>query len=348
MALRETSATFVTAIHAAKCGAGAAGAGCGGPGPRQPEPLAHIAHARRPPPSSRLIPADGGAPPAAGTIVPVSTPASLSIIPVTTPRLRAEGSGQLDPAAPPADAQVVTAERITPPYLISPSLGGGMPSGYAGGWGDYYIAGSAGTPGKTRDGSPDAALNLGFSLGDPVRSLGLDVNWGIGSIKDFNANGSVGVSVGRILVNRPDLQVAVAGGLLDAFAYGNEPGKPPVSGYGAITVALPLRPGDRRFPQRLQLSAGGGGGSSFGAIDANFQTTEAGFFVAAGVDVLPNLGLSVGQSSRSTNVNVSWIPLRGLPIFVNVVVADVFDATPFGTVGVLSVGWGDSLQRGVL
>ena len=182
-------------------------------------------------------------------------------------------------------------------------------------------------------------------MGDPVRSLGLEVNWGIGSIKDFNANGSVSVGVGRILVNRPDLQVAVAGGLLDAYVYGNEPNKPSVNGYGVITVALPLRPGDPRFPQRLQLSAGGGG-SSFGAIDANFQTTEAGFFVAAGVDVLPNLGLSVGQSSRSTNVNVSWIPLRRLPIFVNLVVADVFDSTPFGTVGVLSLGWGDSLQRG--
>jgi len=28
------------------------------------------------------------------------------------------------------------------------------------------------------------------------------------------------------------------------------------------------------------------------------------------------------------------------------VAADLFDVTPFGTVGVLSVGWGDSLRRG--
>ena len=317
----------------------------GGPAHASPSPWRTVPVPGGPPPSSRLVPADGGAPPAAVTIVPVSTAATVSIIPATTPGLRPVWHGGQDNAAPPADAQAVAAERITPPYLIMPSLGGGVPTGYVGGWGDYYIAASAGTPGKTRAGEPDAALNLGFSVGDPVRSLGLDLNWGIGSFKDFNANGSVSVAVGRILVNRPDLQVAVAGGLLDAYVYGNEPGKPPVNGYGAITVALPLRPGDRRFPQRLQLSAGGGG-SSFGAIDANFQTTESGFFVAAGVDVLPNLGLSVGQSSRSTNVNVSWIPMRRLPIFVNLVVADVFDATPFGSVGVLSVGWGDSLRRG--
>jgi hypothetical protein len=246
---------------------------------------------------------------------------------------------------PPADATAIASQSTPKAYLLSPSLGGAVPTGYVGSWGDYYISASAGTPGKLRAGSIDSSFNLGFSLGDPERSLGLDVNWGIGSFKNFNANGSVGFAAGRLLVNRSDLQVAVGGGLLDAYSYGNEPGRPSVNGYGAVTVAFPLRPGDPSFPQRLQFSAGAGG-NSFGAIDANFQTTDAGFFVAAGLDVLPNLGVSIGQSSRSTNLNLSWIPLRGLPVFVNLVAADVFDATPFGTVGVLSVGWGDSLRSG--
>ena len=43
---------------------------------------------------------------------------------------------------------------------------------------------------------------------------------------------------------------------------------------------------------------------------------------------------------------LSWIPFRDLPVFVNVVAADLFNATPWGTVGVLSVGWGDSLKLG--
>ena len=245
----------------------------------------------------------------------------------------------------PADAQAVAPERLPFPYLLSPSLGGGLPTGYVGGWGDYYIAGSAATPGKTRDGVVDGSLNMGFSLGDPERLIGLDLNWGIGSIKNFNSNGSVAVAAGRILVNQPNLQVAVAGGLLDAYVYGDEAGQPQVNGYGAVTVAVPLRPGDPQFPQRLQFSVGAGG-NSFSAIDGNFQSTETGFFAAAGIEVLPNLGVSLGQSSRSTNLNLSWIPLRRLPVFVNLVAADLFDVTPFGTVGVLSVGWGDSLRRG--
>ena len=280
-----------------------------------------------PAPRRSLIPIERSAAGLAATAPTVSSSASLS------------------ESRQPADAQAVAAARIQPPYLIRPSLGGGVPTGYVGGWGDYYIAGSAGTPGKQRGGSPDGSINLGFGLGDPVRSLGLEVNWGIGSIKNLNANGSVGLAAGRILVNRPDLQVAVSGGLLDAYSYGNEAGQTPINGYGAVTMALPLRRNDPAFKQVLQLSAGTGG-SSFSAIDANFNTSTSGFFMAAGVEVLPNVGVSVGQSSRSTNINLSFIPFRTLPIFVNLLAADLFDSTPFGTVGVLSIGWGDSLRSG--
>jgi hypothetical protein len=246
----------------------------------------------------------------------------------------------------PADAQVAAA-RIRPPYLIRPALSGGVPTGFVGGWGDYFLSGSAGTAGNLRGGSPDGSLNLGFGLGDPERLLGAELFWGIGSIKNLNSNGGFGATIGRLLVNRFDLQVGIAGGVIEAFPYGFEPNPQPTNGYGALTVALPLRPSDPGFSQLVQFSVGGGG-SSFAAIDSTFQTAENGMFGAAGVELSPNLGVSVGVSSRSTNLNLSWIPLRTLPIFVNVLAADVFSATPWGTIGVLSVGWGDSLKTGLL
>jgi hypothetical protein len=52
------------------------------------------------------------------------------------------------------------------------------------------------------------------------------------------------------------------------------------------------------------------------------------------------------MSSRSANVNLSWVPFRTVPIYVNLIAADVFANTPWGTIGVLSVGWGDNLQNG--
>jgi hypothetical protein len=241
----------------------------------------------------------------------------------------------------------VVAAPIRPPYLIRPSLSGGVPTGFVGGWGDYFLSGSAGTPGNLRGGSPDGSLSLGFGLGDPERLLGAEIFWGIGSIKQLNSNGAFGGAVGRLLVNRPDLQVSVAGGVIEAFPYGFEPNPQPTNGYGALTVALPIRPSDPTFPQLVQFSVGGGG-NSFAAIDSTFQTTENGVFGAAGVELTPNVGLSLGVSSRSTNVNFSWIPLRTLPVFVNILAADVFGTTPWGTIGVLSVGWGDSLKTGLV
>ncbi|MEB3261275.1 MAG: hypothetical protein VKP63_11685, partial [Cyanobacteriota bacterium] len=276
--------------------------------------------------------------PVSGTRTVELAPAPRSaIIPVEAGPPSAIGAKGAE-AALPADAAVVAAP-IRPPYRLRPSLSGGVPTGFVGSWGDYFLAGSAGTPGNLREGSPDGSLNLGFGLGDPERFLGADVFWGIGSIRNFNDNGAFGGAVGRLLVRRPDLVVAAAGGVVEAFSYGTEANPQPANGYGALSVALPLRPADPVFPQMVQFTAGGGG-SSFAAVNASFQTDENGVFGAAGLEVTPNIGVSVGMSSRGTNVNLSWIPLRDLPVFVNVMAADVFSDTPWGTVGVLSIGWG--------
>jgi len=244
----------------------------------------------------------------------------------------------------PADAQAVAAATIRPAYLIRPSLGGGLPTGFVGGWGDYFLSASAGTAGNLRP-DADASFNLGFALGDPEKLVGVDVYLGIGSFKNFNANGAFGADMGRLLVNTPNLQLGVAGGVIDAYTYGTEANPQPINGYGAITAALPLR-GRGTSPPRLVQFTLGGGGSSFGAIDSNYQLSSSGMFGAAGVELLENLGLSVGVSGRSTNVVLSWIPLRTVPIFVNLTAADVAAVTPWGTIGVLTIGWGDSLKNG--
>jgi hypothetical protein len=292
----------------------------------------------------RVVDPTTAAPPSAVRTVDLGPAPRMAIIPAASdPSPALEGRGP--EAALPADA-AVDAAPVRPPYRLRPSLSGGVPTGYVGGWGDYFLSGSAGTPGNLRDGSPDGSLNVGFGLGDPERLLGAELFWGIGSIKNLNDNGAFGGAVGRWLVRRPDLLVSVAGGVVEAFPYGTEANPQPTNGYGALTVALPLRPADPVFPQLVQFTAGGGG-SSFAAVDTTFQTAESGAFGAVGLEVTPNIGFSVGVSSRSTNVNLSWIPLRDLPVFVNVMAADVFSDTPWGTVGVLSIGWGDSLRTGL-
>jgi hypothetical protein len=278
-------------------------------------------------------------------LVPISPqPLPARLLPAAAP-MPAPVAGDPELQAPLAAAPTLR------PYRLRPSLGGGQPSGYVGGWGDYFIAGTAGTRGSTnqklRD-YLDGSVNAGFAIGDPVRAIGVEVFWGAGSIKDFNANGGFGFSAGRLLLNRWNLQVAAAGGLIDAYQYGNEPGRRFSSPYGALTVAMPLRPRDPVFQQVLQISVGGGGKglAQVDQVDNEFQISDGGFFAAAGVEVLPNLGVSAGVSSRSTVVNVSYIPFRDLPIFVNMAAADVFGDTPYGISGLLTVGWSDNWRTG--
>jgi hypothetical protein len=267
---------------------------------------------------------------------------AAALPPATAPATALQRTPPLDPdQALPADAQVAAAP-IRPAYLIRPSLGGGVPTGFVGGWGDYFLSASAGTPGNLREGSADASFNFGFGIGDPEKLLGAELYAGVGSFKNLNANGAFGASVGRLLVNSPDLQLGVAGGVIDAYSYGTEGNPQPINGYGAVTAAMPLYKGS---PRIVQFTLGGGG-SSFAAIDTSYELTEAGMFGAVGIEILENLGFSVGVSGRSANVVLSWIPLRTVPIFVNLMAADVAATTPWGTVGVLTMGWGDNLKSG--
>ena len=227
----------------------------------------------------------------------------------------------------------------------APNLNGGLPSGYVANWGDYFVSASAGTPGKQRDGAWDGSLNLGFGLGDAYRWLAVEVDWNIGSTRNFNANGSFSVLASRMLVNEPRLQVVLGGGLEGLFAYGNE-SKQPSAGFGVLTLATPLRTPNPYFNQVLQISAGYGG-RDFAPLDENFNGPEESFFAALGLEITSNVGLSLGWSGRGANVNLSYTPSRDLPFTVNLLAADVFNVSPFGTVGVLTVSWGDTFRTGL-
>jgi hypothetical protein len=240
--------------------------------------------------------------------------------------------------------------RYQPPYLVSPYIGGGVPSAYVAGWGDFYISGSAATPGKLRDGVVDGSFNTGIGLGDADRFVAIEVDWGIGSIKNFNFNGGFSGAIGRNLINNENIQLAVSGGIIEFYEYGNEEDTEPPSPYGALSLTVPLRPNNPIFQQRLQLTVGGGG-PAFGWLNENtdgtFDAADGGFFAAMGVEITRNTGISAAWSGRGVNANFSYVPFRDIPISVNVLAADVFNNSPFGRVGVLSVTWGSNFANGV-
>lgn len=225
----------------------------------------------------------------------------------------------------------------------APYIGGGMPAGYSAGWGDYYVSLGGATAGKFRD-NIDGSAAIGFGVGDIYKTLALEIDWGIGSIKNLNANGWFGFSGSRILVDQPRLQVAAGGGVISATTYGNEGNPEPSTGYGVITFSTPLRPDRWDFKQVLQFSLGYGGWQ-FTSLDANFQgQTTSAPFTALGVQLTSNTGLSASWSPRGTNLNFSYVPFRSLPIYFNVLGSDLFDTSPFGRRAVFFLTWGDEFR----
>ena len=249
------------------------------------------------------------------------------------------------PTKPPATTQpaVLVGVPLQQPYA-PPNLGGGVPTAYVANWGDYFISASGATPGKLRAGQLDGSVNMGVGFGDASRLIGIEVDWNIGSVRNFNSNGSFDIIVNRILLNQSRLQLVVAGGVQSIYSYTNgKESNPPVNGYGVVTVATPLKALNPYFNQVLQISAGVGG-NTFSSMNANFEGPTTGYFVALGVEITSNVGLSVGVSGRGTNVNLSFVPSRNLPITINLLGVDLFNSNPYGTLGVLSVSWGDNFR----
>lgn len=263
--------------------------------------------------------------------------ASPSASPTSGTGAGAGGTGE-GTAGNPAELVGVPLLQPFPP----PNLGGGLPTAYNANWGDYFISVAGATPGKLRAGQVDGSVNLGVGFGDSQRLLSIELDWNIGSTRNFNANGSFDISASRMLLNERRLQVVVAGGVQGLYTYGNE-AKPPINGYGVVSVATPLRTPNAFFNQVLQISAGVGG-NNFAPLDANFEGPTTGYFAALGLEITSNVGLSMGWSGRGVNLNLSFTPVRDLPFTVNLLGVDLFNNSPFGTVGVLSVSWGDNFR----
>lgn len=224
-----------------------------------------------------------------------------------------------------------------------PYLGGGMPSGYSAGWGDYYVSLGGATPGKLRDGQIDGSAVVGFGIGDIFKTLAIEFDWGIGSIKNLNANGWFSLSGSRILLDQPRLQIAAGGGVFSALTYGNEGNPEPSTGYGVVTFSTPLRPDRWDFKQVLQFSLGYGGWQ-FAYLDSNFQGETTAPFTALGLQLTSNAGISASWSPRGTNLNFSYVPFRSLPLYFNVLGSDLFDRSPWGPRAVFFITWGDEFR----
>jgi hypothetical protein len=234
--------------------------------------------------------------------------------------------------------QGLTRRPVTWP---APSLNPGVPSAFIAKWGDVFLSASVGTSGNLRP-DVDGAWVGGFGLGDPQSLVAIELSGGCGSIKRFCGNGGAGFSVSRDLVSKPDQRVAFAIAWRNALQWGYEGTQDNVFSAG-FSYAIPLRNDGTRFRQTLQIDIGAGN-STFAPYTANDSEERIGAFGSIGVELSPSLGVSTGWSGRGINAQISYTPFRYVPISVNLLGADLFNQSPAGTVGILTISWGSNFR----
>ncbi|WP_199317587.1 hypothetical protein [Richelia sinica] len=218
--------------------------------------------------------------------------------------------------------------------VAAPGSSAGTPTAYGASWRQGYIGGGAYFP--LDEGRVDGSLSVGFGLGDPVKSVGVEVSVDILSVGgpnnrrvgfdggDFADSGNVGFKIHKYL---PD-GTAVAVGWSNPIKWGDgDDSKETI--YGVVTKSF----------EKLTVSLGVGSGvfRSKGALKAS--ENSANVFAGVGYRVIPQASLIGSWTGNSLNLGASFAPFKQLPIVVNTIFTDVTDNLDQGVGFSLSAGY---------
>jgi hypothetical protein len=218
----------------------------------------------------------------------------------------------------------------------------GIPSAFIAEWGNYYVATSMyGYDNGETGTSIDGWLGAGVGLGNARRFVAMEIDFNLESLSDTDNGGSLDVRFARQLLSTNSFALQIGAGWLGIASYGDWP-KPGGSVYGVLTAAMPLRPNDPTFRQTLQVNLGGGDGR-FERVDA-VELLSSGVFASVGVELIPNLGLSVGWAGKGLNSSLSYVPLRGLPLYLGLSGSNLTNIDQTGRAVALTLSWGGSFR----
>jgi hypothetical protein len=69
-----------------------------------------------------------------------------------------------------------------------------------------------------------------------------------------------------------------------------------------------------------------------------------GVFGSIGVALTPNLGISAGWAGKGVNTSLSYVPIRGLPLFLTLSGANITNVDASGRAVAFSLSWGGSFR----
>ena len=230
---------------------------------------------------------------------------------------------------------LIKVKIVNPKPTYAPGLSFAAPSAFGANMGDAFVGASAATAGTRGNSLNDinGSTSLGFGLGNSQKTVGLELSFNNGSIKDFGNNGTFDLKAHRIVYAKGTNQVGVAAGWKTFAQYGNESIRPS-SAYGVLTTYSLLKPNDSVNKMPISFSLGAGGG------DFRQGNASTGVFAGAGVQVHPQVGVGLGWSGVGFNVGASLVPIPTLPLTITATGSDLTNNSQGGTVFALSVGYG--------
>ena len=225
------------------------------------------------------------------------------------------------------------------PRKSAPGSTAGTPSAYGASFGQAYIGGGLFFPLDQDKGRNDGSMSVGFGLGNPVDSVGLEVNIDITSVGggpgfDFGDSGGVGFKLHRYLGDGS----AVAVGWSNPIKWGDvTQAKDTI--YGVFTKSFLLQP-DNPNDLRLTVSLGLGTGefSSKGALEADENTVN--FFGGLGLRVIPQASLVSSWTGNILNIGGSFAPFKDTQIVINAIITDVTNNFDTGLGLSVTAGYG--------
>jgi hypothetical protein len=217
-----------------------------------------------------------------------------------------------------------------------------IPSAYVAEWGDYFVSGYVyGYDDGSSSINMDGGVSVGVGFGNARKLVAVEVDFNLESLANTNNGGTLDVRLGRQLISTHNFALQLGGGWLGVASYGTWP-KEGGSPYGVLTAAWALRQKDPEFRQTLQVNLGGGGGR-FQRLDA-VDLVSSGLIASVGVELAPNLGISAGWAGRGLNASLSYVPLRGVPLYLSLSGANITNVDGTGRAVAFGITWGGSFR----
>ena len=219
-------------------------------------------------------------------------------------------------------------------YVVAPSASISTPIGFGASFGQLF--GGLGFQSRTRfRDSADGGLAIGAGLGDPQKILGLDTTvsvWDLFGEESFG-RGGISLKIHRLL----PASFSVAVGFENAATWGYSDAGSSV--YGVISKFFLLKETTEEPFSQLTLSLGLGGGRFRSESDIINGVDSVGVFGSLGVRVIEPLSVVAEWSGQDLNAGISLIPMRNVPLTINLAGADLTGNAGDGARFVMSIGY---------